>query len=180
MVEMINPFAMLYHIASISQFFCDCFAHVLDRHGPCDPEHPLALVLYSDEVTPGNQLAHRNGRKVKTIYFTIEDVGELLGFAELWFTCSVVCCSEVSKIDGGWSFVVGTMVKQFFSDSNPGRGMSKAGVSLKLHNGKRMHIFARFGDQLSDDLAASIQVFCTKGHGQGQCWSKVEGHGQGQ
>ena len=163
MVEMINPFAMLYYIASTSQFFCDCLEYMLQLHGPCTPETPIEIILYSDEVTPGNQLAHRNARKVQTIYFTFEDFGEFLGFEELWITCSVVACTEVSKIDGGWSFIVGVMVSKFFSASDPGKNMSQGGISLKLHNGKRIHLFVTFGHQLSDELAASIQVYNSKG-----------------
>ena len=40
MVEMINPFAMLYYIASTSQFFCACLEYMLQLHGPCTPEIP--------------------------------------------------------------------------------------------------------------------------------------------
>ena len=162
-IELLNPFSMLFHMFETSKFFRDCMEHILASHGPCLPTNPLELILYSDEVTPGNQLAHKNKRKVQTIYFSFAEFGELLKYDELWVTCTVVACTEVAKIQGGWSAVVAVVVKQFFSPSDPSQHMTEGGISLRLPDGQRLWLFVSFGWQLSDELAASLQVYCSKG-----------------
>ena len=63
-MEFLDPWAGLYWIARRSKAFSDLLVRAIDYNGGCSVDNPLELLLYSDEVTPGNQLAVKNGRKV--------------------------------------------------------------------------------------------------------------------
>ena len=58
---------------------------------------------------------------------------------------------------------MGEFVKLFFSPTDPGRNLSIGGINLKLHNGDRIHVWFRFGDVISDELAGSNQLYGLKG-----------------
>ena len=56
------PFALLITAFSECKPFRDLIVSTLETH-PCDFEHPWLLMLYSDEVVPGNALSHDNKPK---------------------------------------------------------------------------------------------------------------------
>ena len=162
MVEMMNPWAGLYHIVRTSKAFSDLLCMALTHNGGCSIDNPLELVLYSDEVTPGNQLALKHGRKVQSIYWSFEDFGFYLCREEMWVTGTVVSVSSVALIAGNWSHVMGAFTKKFISE-DPGWDMSVAGIELQLHSGELIHVWVKFGDSVSDELAGANQLYGLKG-----------------
>ena len=50
------------------------------------------MAIYSDEVSPGNQLKHTNQRKVQVLYWSLQELGEArrkdeqlaVSFAKMW------------------------------------------------------------------------------------------------
>ena len=68
-VEVLNPFAALWYAANK----CSGFAALLDR--AAQHKQPWHIVLYADEVLPGNQLAHKAARKTWCWYWTIIEFG---------------------------------------------------------------------------------------------------------
>ena len=162
-MEFLHPWAGLYHITRISKAFSDLIRTAIDWNEGCSPDSPFELVLYSDEVTPGNQLAHRNARKVQTIYWTFLDFGPFLCCEELWITGSVISVEDVKRIEGGWSHVMGYYTKLFFAPLTSHADMSIAGIDLHLKGGSKLHIWVDFGLSLSDELAGSNQLFGLKG-----------------
>ena len=63
-LNFIHPLALLSVLLSTCAGFS---AYVEELHTACPSSHeaPWGLSLYSDEVTPGNQLSHNNKRKCK-------------------------------------------------------------------------------------------------------------------
>ena len=56
---------------SVALRVCVQFSLFVERLFDVDPpsaEHPWHVLLYSDEVTPGNQLSPANSRKIQAIY----------------------------------------------------------------------------------------------------------------
>ena len=60
----------------------------------------LHIVMYSDEITPGQQIKG-NDRKCQTVYWSLVNFGpELLCFESMWFTAAALRVSECKKIQG--------------------------------------------------------------------------------
>ena len=66
-IEFLDPFAGLFYFVAGSCLLSVAIESALKRF-PCSPSTPWRLVLYNDEVTPGNQLAHKHARKAQTRY----------------------------------------------------------------------------------------------------------------
>ena len=68
---------------------------------PSTPDNPWGLIVYNDEISPGNQLLHHNPRKTQTFYYSfIEFDAEALSSEFLWFTLTVARSDEVNEITG--------------------------------------------------------------------------------
>ena len=72
--EVQNPFAMLYHVAKSSPYVSSVVAAATSVRQPTLPS-PYHLILYADEITPGNQLAYKGDRKFWAFYWTIAEFG---------------------------------------------------------------------------------------------------------
>jgi hypothetical protein len=71
-LEVQNPFAMLYHIANVSPYVAKVIS---DSAEPSTAAAPWKLVLYGDEITPGNQLSYKGDRKFWGFYWTVTQFG---------------------------------------------------------------------------------------------------------
>ena len=60
---MVDPCALLWHLCATSHGFSDFMEAEMDRV-PCVQRDPWSTVLYSDEVSPGNQLKADNRRSM--------------------------------------------------------------------------------------------------------------------
>ena len=76
----------------------------------------LRVIIYSDEVTPGQQILG-NDRKCQNIYWTLKNFGNhRLASEDLWFTVASLRTSECRKLEGGMSQVYKQVLKLFFGD----------------------------------------------------------------
>ena len=101
-----HPFAMLWSAVTLSQSF-KLFLEERLRECPCSPESPWRLVLYSDEVTPGNPLSPANHRKFQAVYWTFLEFGAHgLSREESWFCMITLFSDEVNKLHGGMSQLI--------------------------------------------------------------------------
>jgi len=64
-----HPAAFLHVACGVSPALSALVSKASRAVGP----RPLSLVLYCDEVTPGNQLAYKNKRRTWTIYWTVTE-----------------------------------------------------------------------------------------------------------
>ena len=82
---------------------------------PPTPEDPWTLILYTDEVTPGNVLAVVNNRKIQAIYFSFLELGaNALSREEAWFVLMIEFSSTVNQMHAGIPQVVSKCIGAFF------------------------------------------------------------------
>ena len=113
-IALANPFAMLYAALDKSANMRALFQDRLAVQ-PCSLERPWSIILYSDEVTPGNPLNTANNRKLQCIYWSFAELGFVaLSHEECWFVLVVELSSTVSNIAAGMSQVFGCMLHKFF------------------------------------------------------------------
>jgi hypothetical protein len=73
--------AMLYAVSARSHAFADMLVRTLERF-PCSPMAPWQLILYTDEVSPGNQLAYAHERKTWAWYWSFLNFEQSLSCEE--------------------------------------------------------------------------------------------------
>ena len=122
---------------------------------------PWKLLLYSDEVCPGNQLSHRLERKTMAIYGSFAEFHNMLQHEDAWFVVSIARSQEISNIQAGISQIFAKVIKSIFMNpvANP-----RLGVCLPHATDSRQDIRLHFtmGGWIQDGLAMK-QTFCAKG-----------------
>lgn len=73
-VEVQHPFAIMYHLVTTCVAYARLVQRVVAEHPPT-PHNPWSLVLYTDEILPGNQLAYKGARKMWGWYWNILQFG---------------------------------------------------------------------------------------------------------
>lgn len=73
-LEVQSPHAMLHHAARTSAAFSDMLRRSAQR-APSSLASKWRVLLYLDEVLPGNNLAYKNTRKLLAFYWTFADFG---------------------------------------------------------------------------------------------------------
>ena len=96
-VEIAHPFAMLQHVCKVSTSFANLLLGTV-ASVPNNLSDPWNLIVYTDEVTPGNPLAYRNARKFHAVYFSVLEFGpEILCHENAWFTLATVETTKVNE-----------------------------------------------------------------------------------
>ena len=82
---------------------------------PPSPERPWRLVLYADEVVPGDGFKGNNLRKVWVIYFSWLELGLMqLSNEDAWFCECAQRTYDVAKWSGGISQLMAVVIKRFY------------------------------------------------------------------
>ena len=92
-LHIINPLAMLWHCFQTYKVWSDLLA---EKHmqNPSSIEKPWNLILYTDEVTPGDVNATAPTRKIQAVYWSFKELGHaILCKEEAWF-CALVLRSS--------------------------------------------------------------------------------------
>ena len=164
-LDVAHPLAILHHAWST----CGPFAAMMQRklaQKQCSPEDPWSLIMYSDEVVPGNVLAPMPSRKCQVVYYSFLEFGfETLCHEDAWFCITVKRSKLVNKAAGSMGQVVGSLLKLFF----PARGLSLASTGMLLPRVDEFgcsatRFFAKLGIVVQDG-AAHKQVWSTRGDG---------------
>ena len=125
-------------------------------------DDPWNLILYTDEVTPGNVLSVMNNRKFHAIYWTFMEFGSNgLAREDAWFVILVEFSSCVNKIHAGISQVIKQCIKKFFQPA--GYNLATNGVLLEFPDGD-VRLWARLGGILQDGGAHKF-VWHVRGDG---------------
>jgi len=157
-LPIINPHAMMHKACSLNGSFCTMISERLSA-APPTPEAPWKLIMYSDEVVPGNALSHDNKRKVWVIYFSWIELGaEMLSREDAWICVFVARSSEVAKVSAGMGQVFGSVLKRFFGDG--GHDMSTAGIVLPCSGGEPKRLWCKLGMILQDGGAHKSVWHC--------------------
>ena len=157
-VTYLAPGPMLCHACHSSAQFGECVDQMLSEH---HVGRQLTLCLYSDEISPGNNLKRDNRRRVQAIYWSIQELGcERLCMEASWFIFTVVRSETIAKkVAGGMSQLARECFRAFY---RPGCDF-RSGVQLALPGGYK-HIMAKVGYILGDESALK-QWFECKGTG---------------
>ena len=166
-LTIISPFAMLY----MATLRCEGFAQMLKRALHANPpsyEHPWRLIIYSDEVVPGNAIAAHNMRKLWVLYWSFMEFGPaLLSDEDAWFCIGAERTDRVKQLEGGMAQVFSMVLVFMFSSG--GHSFKDSGVQLEFADGTRVRLFAVL-EMILQDCGAHKQVFCVKGEsGLKQC-----------
>ena len=73
-LEVQHPAAILYYACSTSASFANMVRRTSVKRPPTLAA-PWTFILYADEISPGNQLAHQNDRKVWGVYWSVLEFG---------------------------------------------------------------------------------------------------------
>ena len=144
MWDICNPLAFLYYMSSISTYFCTVMRDCATRRAGL----PLRLVLYADEMIPGNPFRPDQGRKLMCIYWTFVDwPGWMLTRSFAWPCFSILRSSVIKELTGGMSYLARVILHHFF----PSTGDSlERGLVLKDPNGEPYLVKAMFAGWLCD------------------------------
>ena len=147
-IPVLHPAAMLTYVCQRSSAFADFLAGRLAQH-PSSVHRPWRLILYSDEVSPGNQLKHHNARKTQTIYYSWFELGpQALSADIMWFTLTCVRSSVVNSI-GGMTALFRQISDLFCQAPN-----FSLGLPLTLHGqAGNVMFFSRISCMISDEAA---------------------------
>ena len=156
-IRMASPLALLFFMF----FNCAPFASFLEERlveCPSSYEAPWNLILYCDEVHPGDQLGGKKLRKFHAIYLSFKEFGmAALSHEDMWFTIATVRTQIVNQIPGGMSKVFSIVLRELFVDG------PLADIGLVLQHADRTHrFFAKLGYFIQDG-AAHKQTWHCKG-----------------
>ena len=160
-VEVCSPWPMLFRVCSVSAGFSTLLRQVMARIGPSSPSRPYKICLYSDEVTPGDQIMGKHRRKFQAVYWSILALGPAaLSLEENWFTVCTMRSTLVQTMVGGMSGLVAALLKhQFMGPFDP----TRAGILIQLHGSDTpVRFFFEF-DILTGDELSIQQINCTRG-----------------
>jgi hypothetical protein len=99
--EIQNPFSMLHEVVKSSPYISSIVAAAAARRQPTI-DAPYNLILYADEITPGNQLAYKGDRKFWAIYWTIAEFGTARLSDEVAKCAGVIDVAPASPLPIGW------------------------------------------------------------------------------
>jgi hypothetical protein len=151
-LDAVCPFAML----ALAVATCGPFAELFSRTAVAHPPSLLApwgVVLYADEVTPGNPLKGNNLRKQYAIYWSFAQFGlAVLSHESAWFCLAVMRTSEIAEFDGGLSYVIRALLMLFFGAVG-GYNMATQGCYLQPMHGATVFLYASLFTLVSDEKA---------------------------
>ena len=121
--DICHPFAYLWYLTTISVQF----ATVMETCGRAG--RPLRLVLYMDEMVPGNPFRADKGRTLMCIYWAFVDwPAHMLTRTFAWPCFSILRATVMNSLSGGASYLARLIMRIFFPES--GDSLS-TGVILK-------------------------------------------------
>ena len=156
-VEYLHPLACLWHALHTCAKFRAFFENILAT-SPCDMNRKWRLVIYSDEVSPGNQLKVTNARKVHAVYWASQEFGRALMAEDGWITLTCVRTQTVNQLQDNVSQLTKHCIMSFFEPSTN----LLHGVSLGFP-GNPGFVLVATADTLLADESALKQMLEFKG-----------------
>ena len=153
---LVNPFAYVYKAYGEDGGFFKMMSAQLRIHATSSTS-PWRLVLYSDEVVPGNQLAAVNSRKIWVIYFSFLEFDLHLHNELSWAPSVAMPSIDLKPVDGGISQLFGAVIKSFFANTFD---MEQAGIVLKGPDGSRVRFYAKLAMVIQDGGAHKLVWSC--------------------
>jgi len=115
---------------------------------PPTPDKPWQVILYTDEITPGNVVAPINSRKFHALYWSFAELGSnALSREEFWFVLLIEFSNAVNEFHAGISQVFKQCIKRFFQ--RDGFNFATSGILLEFPDGD-VRLWAVLGGILQD------------------------------
>ena len=134
---------LLRYVAGRSETFNALLSRAVASAGG----EPLRMILYMDEVTPGDALALWHGSKFWAMYFIFLDFGpDMLQCEALWLPIAVLKHDTCVGVDGGLSCAVRLLLRHMLL--GPG-GLARQGAGVQLGGAQKL-VRARLVHLLAD------------------------------
>lgn len=134
---------------------------------PCTPLRPWSMILYSDEVVPGNVLRQENLKKLLACYWSILEFGShALCKEAFWFVGAVITSKSVASISGGVSALLGDILVRTYCGP---LSLSRVGIRVRLDDGSELRLFLSLRIVLSDEAALHSTWLCKGAAGTKPC-----------
>ena len=155
-----HPMALLFYLSSICTQFGDMLA------ASCVPGRPMRIIIYIDEICPGNPLRPEKSRTLQALYWACADWPQhILQRTAMWPTFGTIRSTMVKKL-GGVSRLMAIALKIFFPED--GHNSFANGVTIVRANGDRLVFSAVFSGFLADEKAHN-EISGTKGASGSKC-----------
>lgn len=127
-LDVCHPFAMLQYLCSISLPFGDMLYTAVQKAAG----QPLRLVIYADEMCPGNPFRPEKSRTLQCIYWTFIDFpGYILSRTFAWPCLCLIRAKIIEGVEGAMSYICRVILRLFF----PEDGESLAdGIYVKVRD----------------------------------------------
>ena len=155
-----TPAAAVYH-SSKSSTMNRLLSEKLLKH-PCNLGSEWEIVVYLDEVAPGNQLKSDNRRKLWCLYYSFLQFDDHLSKELAWFVLATVRAELVQQLKGGVSELVRRALWTFHS------GVGNFSNGIQLHSSKVL--FGRIAMLLGDEAALKAALECKGAAGKVLCF----------
>jgi hypothetical protein len=159
-IVLVNPLSLLYAAYEQGGSLTELIDKAMADH-PSTPHKPWRLLVYFDEVVPGNPIGYANKRKVWVCYVSFAEYGAVhLQNEASWLPVMEIRSNQVDMLAAGISQVCALILKAWFCNSEC--DVRNAGIVLKSPTGESHRIFVAMSMILQDG-AAHKYVFHTKG-----------------
>ena len=149
LVHYLDPMACLWHALQTSEKLQAFFSRTT-ANSPCSLTNPWRIVVYSDEVSPGNQLKPTNKRKLQSFYWSfLEFGGRALAAEDAWFVLTTVRSETVAEFEDKLTQLTKFCLRCF---SDTGRNMAH-GMNLPWPGRPGFVLVAKVDVVLGDESA---------------------------
>ena len=138
-----SPGMLLQEVCKSCTPWSDAVKQACEKHGCC-----LSIILYCDEITPGNPLRPDNKRKLTAFYFSFREFNQALRNELAWLPVAILRHDKISKVPGGLSEVAKQLVWTFLKDSPNFLN----GVTLQL-GAEKVKVTAKITNVIGDESA---------------------------
>ncbi|CAE7455171.1 unnamed protein product, partial [Symbiodinium sp. CCMP2592] len=129
-IDYLDPAACPWHRLNCCELFRSFMLEMLHRK-QATINSRWGIVLYSDEVSPGNQLKVTNARKLQTFYWSFREFGTSLTREDAWLLLTTVRSKTVADLPDGLSQLAKHCMLSFSEDDRDFRfGLALPGMVL--------------------------------------------------
>ena len=115
-LDVVNPFAMMEYLCTISAAFANMMRDV------CSSGKPLSLVIYADEMNPGNPFRPEKSRMLQCVYWAFAEwPAHVLSRTFAWPVLLLLRSSIVESFNGGMSYICRLLLRLFSLTSHAPR-----------------------------------------------------------
>jgi hypothetical protein len=158
-VSLVNILSLMQAVYEEGGSYYELIKETLQSH-PSDPDHSWHLILYFDEITPGDPVGYANDRKFWVCYAAFKEFGaKVLSNEACWLPVLELRTARTSKMAAGISQIAKLIMRHIFLNDNC--DVARGGLVLKGPDDELKRVFFGFG-YLVQDGAAHKYVFCTK------------------